>query len=224
MHSIEPWLDSVVPRTCAGCQRPGRSWCHNCSTSLRGYRASFHEPSMGGPALLAVIGEHRGLLRAAVLLHKARSHRGVRADLTALVSLAMSLAVATVRTLIAGSAPLLLVPVPPSSPSAWRSPAAEIAQSLAAASGDLHLAQLLRARRRRARQKTLDAAGRARNVAGAFQLRPQPLPQSRTVVLLDDVVTTGATLAAVADLLQRSGFRVPAAVALSHTPSGHAGP
>lgn len=175
---------------------------------------------MGGPSLLAVVGEHRDVLRAAVLLHKARSHHTVRADLAALAAAALALAINATRALTGRAEPLALVPVPPSSPVAWRSPAGEIAQLLAAASPGVQLASLISPRRRRAKQKSLDAAGRARNVTGAFRLRPHRLPLGQSVVLLDDVVTTGATLAAVSDLLHHAGFLVPAAVALSRTPSG----
>jgi ComF family protein len=58
-------------------------------------------------------------------------------------------------------------------------------------------------------QSSLPAAARADNVQGAFSVRPRfsALVSGRNVVLVDDVVTTGATLAAAAHALRRSGAR-----------------
>jgi ComF family protein len=54
---------------------------------------------------------------------------------------------------------------------------------------------------------------RARNVAGAF--RATPAVAGRDVVLVDDVVTTGATAAAAAEALRQAGARSIVVVALA---------
>jgi len=56
-------------------------------------------------------------------------------------------------------------------------------------------------------------AERARNVAGAFEARP--VVAGKEVVLVDDVVTTGATADAAADALRRAGARSVEVVALA---------
>jgi predicted amidophosphoribosyltransferase len=50
----------------------------------------------------------------------------------------------------------------------------------------------------------LDAAARRENVQGAFLARPQDV-QSESVCLVDDLMTTGATLVACADSLRLAG-------------------
>ena len=63
------------------------------------------------------------------------------------------------------------------------------------------------------RQTTLDRAARTRNVADAFRARPRSRVSGRQVLLIDDVRTTGATLAACARALREAGAtRVSAAV------------
>jgi ComF family protein len=60
-------------------------------------------------------------------------------------------------------------------------------------------------------QTALTPAERAENVAGAFAAAPPPLNQGR-VILIDDVLTTGATLAAAAAALHDAGWRCVGAV------------
>jgi ComF family protein len=56
-------------------------------------------------------------------------------------------------------------------------------------------------------QTGLDAAARVRNVARAFEVAPRRVTQiaDRRVLLLDDIATTGATLAAASRALLRAG-------------------
>ena len=64
-----------------------------------------------------------------------------------------------------------------------------------------------------AEQSTLSAVARRRNVRGAFAVRPR-LPLPAHVALVDDVMTTGATLRAAAAALRQAGVaRVDAWVA-----------
>jgi ComF family protein len=65
---------------------------------------------------------------------------------------------------------------------------------------------LLERRRATIAQFDLDRADRATNVAGAFGLRSgAPDIEGRWILLIDDVTTTGATLAACADALEAAG-------------------
>jgi ComF family protein len=64
-------------------------------------------------------------------------------------------------------------------------------------------------------QSTLPAAQRWDNVRGAFALRAPERVAGRSVILVDDVVTTGATLAAAAGPLRRAGVRAIYGIAVA---------
>jgi ComF family protein len=68
-------------------------------------------------------------------------------------------------------------------------------------------------------QSTLPAAERARNVQGAFAAGSAGAIAGRAVVLIDDVMTTGATLAAAARPLRRAGATSVTALVLARASS-----
>ncbi len=87
--------------------------------------------------------------------------------------------------------------------------AALLARALARRAGRPVAADLLLRRRHTPSQGRLSPAQRRRNVAGAFAVKPsrRPLLEGRRVLLVDDVLTTGATASACARTLRRDGAR-----------------
>ena len=104
----------------------------------------------------------------------------------------------------------VLVPVPLHRGRLWArryNQSLELARQLARLTG-LDLAPGVVRRIRPTRQQVgLGSAQRARNVAGAFQAAPDAfeLIAGRPVALIDDVITTGATVGAVTRALTRAG-------------------
>lgn len=64
-------------------------------------------------------------------------------------------------------------------------------------------------------QAGLDRRGRARNVRGAFAVRSRPTLRNRRVVLIDDVLTTGATVGACSRALLAAGAASVAVLTLA---------
>ncbi|MDX5361334.1 MAG: ComF family protein [Alphaproteobacteria bacterium] len=82
-----------------------------------------------------------------------------------------------------------------------------LAQALGRATGIPVEVAALRRTRATPMQRGQSRTGRRRNVAGAFDVAPRARPRiaGRTVLLVDDVVTTGATLEACARALLKGG-------------------
>jgi predicted amidophosphoribosyltransferase len=220
----EDWLDLVLPRCCAGCARPGTRWCRACSAELRSSATpALLPPPVEGIALTATAGEHAGLLRAAVLAQKSQSVALLRIDLVALLGRALALVVAVARAARRWHPPVALVAVPPSKWRPWRLPVAELAAQLALTGDGLVPVPLLSPGRRRRAQKGLGGAERAANMAGALRVtagRARAAP--RSAILLDDVITTGATIAEAARALGEVGITTLGAAAIAHAaPVGH---
>ncbi|MCX7557414.1 ComF family protein [Xanthomonadaceae bacterium JHOS43] len=93
--------------------------------------------------------------------------------------------------------------------------ALELARPLARARNLVIDTTLLARRRATAPQTDLDAAARRRNLRGAFSAAPA---NGHTVLLVDDVITTGATVREAAHTLMRAGANEVRVLAISRAP------
>ena len=99
--------------------------------------------------------------------------------------------------------------------------AALLATVLGALAGKTVVPDLLRRRRRTKSQGRLGHAERARNVRGAFALHPAhgALARGKRVLLVDDVMTTGATIDSCTATLLRAGARAVDVLTLARVAS-----
>jgi len=207
-------VDLVFPEDCAGCGRAGTVCCAEC-------RSVFDTPELvARDTSTHALTRYRGTARALVVAHKEHRRRG----LTRPLGDALAAAVPHLPTARPGpDGTWWLVPVP-SRPSAARrrggshllALARRCAATLHADGHSVAVAPALRLAAGARDAVGLDRTQRAANLAGRLRVREDACPPRGTpVVLLDDVVTTGATLSAARAALVGAGVPVGAALTLT---------
>ncbi len=219
--------DLLLPAGCAGCGQPGRAVaCPACLAALGPLRRAAPLPRAGAPPVFA-LAEWDGAVRAMVLAHKESGRTALARPLGAALAVAVGAAAgsATSRAVIA------VVPVP-SRPGAARArghdPLRRTARAavtfLRAAGVRAVLVPALHHERRVADQAGLSAVDRAANLAGAMAARARRVPAGARVVVVDDVVTTGATLAEAVRALEEAGVQVVGTAVIAATRRKRDGP
>ena len=212
LADLRSLLELAAPSGCGGCGVSGTRWCDACATTLsdtppRRWRPTPCPPGMpptwAGPA-------YDGVVRAAVVAWKEQDRvdlgRPLAAALLRSVEAALGGSPAHLAALGAGE-PVAVLPAPSarrSTRARGRAPVLELAVDAVGREAVVDLLHLTRTVRD---QAGLGAAARAANLAGAVRLRPYAEGRIRHLpcVVVDDVVTTGATLAECARALRTAG-------------------
>ncbi|HYO86323.1 MAG TPA: phosphoribosyltransferase family protein [Dermatophilaceae bacterium] len=236
--------DLVAPLRCGGCETIGTSWCSHCQAEVaelafpRG--ALLVDPGdhcLGCPPTWAA-GPYTGVVRNAVVAVKERG----RTDLVG--ALAPLLAGSLLAASREGSGPTrsgegwLVVPVPSSAAARRRrgeEPLHRLTRAALAATTTstgqspghpagpkqgLSWAPALRLRRRVRDQADLDRTGRLLNLVDAVEVRRRwrAAVVGRPCLIVDDVLTSGATLTEAARALRAGGCGQVVAATLAQTP------
>jgi predicted amidophosphoribosyltransferase len=212
-------LDLLLPSPCLGCAGTDGPFCAACRPDA----VVVVPGGLGAPRCVAA-GAYAGGLRAAVLAYKERGHRALARPLGGLLAGAVTAALESRGAL----ARVRLVPVPSARAAARarggdhvRRLAVSAASALSAAGVPAAVEPVLTVRRRVQDSVGLAADDRRRNLAGAFTVaggRDVRAPAADgPVVVVDDVVTTGATLAESARALAAAGIPVAAAATVAAT-------
>jgi predicted amidophosphoribosyltransferase len=228
--------DLVSPRRCAGCGAAPSALCPACRAVLSGrpVRCSPRPAPPGLPPSWAAA-RYDGAARATLIAFKERGRTALARPLGGALARAVVAAMTGVRAASpAGRAAIgsprpevALVPVPSTAAARRRRGDDPNRRLLAAALAELRRRgvdaaglPVLTHLRRVADQAGLDAAGRRDNLDGALAVPPVRVRRlgGRRLIVVDDVMTTGATLAEAARALRAAGAEVAAAVTIAATP------
>ena len=197
----------ILAACCAGCDAPGELLCDRCREHLAPVPRDFTTP--GGLNVRAALSYDSVA---------ARCIRRLKGEGETLLARPLGDALAAVLTeaLAASTVAASRIAVPvPTSRAAFRRRGYRVPDLLMRRAG-VAPQRLLLSARPTADQRGLGARERADNVRGSMRVRARG--DGAEVVLVDDVVTTGATFDEAARVLGSAGFRVVAAVALAATP------
>jgi ComF family protein len=220
------------PIACAGCSRPDTALCAQCRRELVPALSEYQLSD--GTRLWAAL-PYRGALRSVILQFKENNRTDTARFLAPLLAAAITSAERDAardagrsagrdaggdagRAAGVGVAPVVLVCVP-SSAGAWRRRGYRPVELVVKRAGFAHAALLVNAVGGGVGggvQKLLTADERLLNRRGAFRARG-PLTGQR-IILVDDVMTTGATLEEAVRAIGHAGGTVVGAAVVAFTP------
>ncbi len=219
-------LDWLFPPRCAGCARLGEVWCQSCHSQVELIREPYCD-LCGSPKMPKVQclhcsnwdykfdaarawGRYSGVLRKAILSLKRHPN----------TQLGIELSKGLTAVLLRQAWKIdILVPVPLAPhrlAERGYNQADLLAQPLAAACGLRYAGSCLSRSHETIKQFELGAAQRWQNLLSAFQAEGAELHEA-SVLLVDDIMTTGATLNAAAVAIKRAGARRVYALTLAKT-------
>jgi len=207
--------DLVLSRACIGCDRLGPVMCPECWD--RAVDVRTHRGRGAGSVPIIVGTTYGALVRDAVTALKDRGLLAMAEPIGGWLAVAVASAVPTASAID-------LIPIP-----AHRASVAargldtldritrHAAEILREGGRSVHITPRLRRGIERGRQVGRDAEARRRSVAGTFCIRRDRWPRADHLVVVDDVVTTGATVREALRVLREAGIDVAAAAAACGT-------
>ncbi|UNK69689.1 phosphoribosyltransferase family protein [Microbacterium sp. H1-D42] len=195
-------LAFLLAATCPGCDHPGTLLCAECRMLFAPRPQRLTTPQ-GLPVHAALV--YEGVV--------ARSIRRLKEDGATMLARPLGAAMEDILDEVASGA--VIVPVP-TSRAAFRRRGYRVPELLVRRAAQ-RSQRMLVAARRTGDQRGLGRDARARNVAGSMRAR-RTLPRDARVVIVDDVLTTGATLDEAARALRAAGLQPICAVTLAATP------
>ncbi len=200
-------MDLLLPGACAGCGRYGDLLCSGCQQRLQRAEAEADRFAAADPGV--VVGDALDLAIAA-FIHEGTTRRVLqRLKYGGAGRLAVPLARAAtpaLRTLLihSGTAPLVPVPVHAARRRQRGYNQAELLAVEMGRAAGLPVLDLLQRYRPTTRQHGLGRAARLHNLRGALAVR-SGMRVPAVAIVVDDILTTSATLEACAETLRRHG-------------------
>jgi predicted amidophosphoribosyltransferase len=213
-------LDLVLPLECGGCGVPSTRWCPACARQLavRADEPHLITPRVDPGVPVLSLGRYAGARRQAIVAVKEHG----RADLIAPLAVALQGGLERLLTWGVVGTPLTVVPAPTRRSAARRrggdpvTRIAEVATAGLRGVSDIKVVQALRMRALVRDSVGLSSADRQRNIVGRVKVTKPVEGLARAVLVVDDIVTTGATASESVRVLQVAGLQVVGVLAIAN--------
>jgi predicted amidophosphoribosyltransferase len=207
-------LDLFLPLECGGCGAPATRWCAACGLELSVAADQPHvvNPRIDPEVAVFALGRYANARRQAILALKEHG----RTDLVGPLSHGLAIGVHRLLSWGIVQTPLTIVPAPTRRSAARRrggDPVTRLARAAVAQHSGITVAPALRVKALTRDSVGLGSAARERNIAGRVALRGQA-PRTE-VMVVDDIVTTGATVRESVRVLHAAGVRVTAVLTIA---------
>jgi ComF family protein len=210
MDALLDALAVLLPIECAGCGADDRALCRECRAALVPEVSS--RLLRDGTRVWSGL-EYEGVARNVMLALKRDGRLSAARALAPAFAAAVSAGRVATQSRVETPTSILIVPIPGSRRSYRRRGYDPVRVLLSRA--HLSAARVFAPARPHAAQKTLGVDDRERNLRGVFVLRCAVA--GRRILLVDDVVTSGATLREAARVLREAGAEVVGAAVVAST-------
>lgn len=213
---ISRGLNWLFPEHCVGCHKTGDPLCSAC-TSLIPAPRDLEESGF----LAALPYEHPWVKK---LIWRLKYYRGrhLAERLAEIISEKLLEELADISSFATGDDKWLVVPVPVGSTrrrTRGFNQAEALAKNLARQNSDFlefKNGLVVKIRDTLPQAKILNRKKRLENVRGSFSVKAPARIRGRRVIIVDDVITTGATVGEIKKILKDAGARVVLGIAVAH--------
>jgi predicted amidophosphoribosyltransferase len=207
-------LDLVLPLDCGGCGVPSTKWCPACARQLavKPDQPQLISPRVDPGVPVLSLGRYACARREAIVALKEHG----RADLIAPLALALHSGLERLLTWGVIATPLTLVPAPTRRSADRRrggDPVTRMARVATVGLDGVDVVQALRLRGLVRDSVGLSGSERERNIAGHVKVIK---PVAGDVLVVDDIVTTGATASESVRVLHIAGAHVAGVLAIAN--------
>ena len=209
-------LDLLFPQSCLGCSVHGHILCDECISSIRQVERET------GEEIMALYDYRDNVIRRSIWNLKYYRKRCLGKILGKLLYGSFLEEIADIAV-FSGSSPIIVMPVPMSKNrkrNRGYNQAEIIARHFCTASPDEIFKferKIIYKNKDTARQATItNRSERLKNIKDAFGIKNKDRIKGRTIIVIDDVTTTGATLNEIIKLLKKSGAKRVVGIALAH--------
>lgn len=223
MNFINHILDIIFPERCLSCGKNGSTLCPKCIRKLPRLPAPYSSRQAGGFSpeknTLVLLNYGDKNVKRAIWLFKYRNKRALAGVFAEIIHNSLFEELSELSLMKNFTSPLL-VPIPISA-KRFRERGYNQTELMArelARLGNLELGIgiLLKSRHTESQVKTRNKADRLKNLRGSFVVKNPEAIRGRSIILLDDVITTGATLSEARNTLKKAGAKHILSVAVAH--------